>query len=111
MQSPEIKKKKGISPIWILPIVALAIGGWLLFKGVRDAGVDIVVHFESGEGITIGKTEVKYKGIPIGIVRSMDIDPELKSTALKIEMDKRTKKVSWRILSSGLSDRKCRPVA
>ena len=68
MQQPEIKKKKGISPIWILPIVALAIGGWLLFKGIQDAGIDIVVHFESGEGVTIGKTQVMYKGIPIGFV-------------------------------------------
>ena len=92
MQSLEIKKKKGISPIWILPIIALIIGGWLLFKGIRDAGVDIVVHFESGEGIFVGKTQVILKGIPIGIVRGKDIQPGFKSVALKIKMDKITKK-------------------
>ncbi len=91
MQQPEIKKKKGISPIWILPIVALLVGGWLLYQGIQNAGVDIVVHFENGEGITVGKTKVMYKGIPIGIVRDMNVDRELKSIALTIEMDKRTK--------------------
>ena len=92
MQQLEIKKKKGISPIWILPIVALAIGGWLLYRGIQDAGIDIEVNFKSGEGVTVGKTQVIYKGIPIGIVRGKDIHPQMKSVALQIEMDKRAEK-------------------
>ena len=88
MQPPEIREKKWISPIWILPIIALLIGGWLLYKGIKDAGVDIVVHFKSGEGVIVGKTQVIYKGIPVGIVRGMDIDPDLKGVALKIEIVK-----------------------
>lgn len=91
MQSPEIKKKKGISPIWILPVIALVIGGWLLFKGMRDAGIDIVVHFESAEGIKVGKTQVMYRGIPVGLVMGKDIQPGLNYVALQIEMDKKTK--------------------
>ncbi len=92
MQQPEIKKQRGISPIWILPIVAMLVGGWLLYKGIQDAGVDIVVHFENGEGVTVGKTMVMFKGIPVGVVRSMDVDQNMKSIALTIEMDRRTKK-------------------
>lgn len=92
MQQPEIKKKRGISPIWILPIVALLVGGWLLYKGVRDAGIDIVVHFESAEGITAGKTKVIYKGIPIGIVRDMSVNRDMNSIALAIEIDKKAEK-------------------
>ena len=64
MQTPEVKKRRGISPIWILPVIALLIGGWLLFKGVRDAPVRIVVHFDNAEGVTAGKTRVMYRGIP-----------------------------------------------
>ncbi len=45
METPEVTKSKGISPIWILPIVALLIGGWLLYKSVNEAGIDIIVHF------------------------------------------------------------------
>ena len=92
MQSPEIKKKKGISPIWILPIIALLVGGWLLYRGVQNAGIDVIVHFKTGEGITVGKTKVMYKGIPVGVVRDMDVDKNLKGVALTIEMDKKTRK-------------------
>ncbi len=92
MEKPVIKKKKGISPIWILPIVALMIGSWLLYKSYRDAGIDIVVHFLSAEGITIGKTKVVYKGITIGVVRDIEINPGINSVALHLEMDRKTKK-------------------
>ncbi|MEA3348167.1 MAG: MlaD family protein, partial [Pseudomonadota bacterium] len=92
MEKPVLKKRRGISPIWILPIVALMIGSWLLYKSYQDAGIDIVVHFASAEGITIGKTKVFYKGIPIGVVRDIKVDPSINSVSLHIEMDRVTAK-------------------
>jgi len=88
METPEIKKRRGISPIWILPFIALLIGGWLLFDSFKNAGIDIVVHFSDAEGITVGKTKVIYKGIEIGTVRDIIVDPGVDSVAMKIEMDK-----------------------
>jgi len=88
METPVIKKKKGISPIWILPIIALIIGGWLLYDSYKNAGVDIVVHFPDAEGITIGKSEVIYKGISIGVVRDIAVDPGVDSVSLQIEIKK-----------------------
>jgi len=87
MKAPIVKKKQGISPIWILPVVALLIGGWLLYKGIHDAGVTIIVHFEDAEGITPGKTRVMSRGIPIGIVRNAMVDRGMKGVSLYIEMD------------------------
>ena len=91
MEKPVIKKKKGISPIWILPILALSIGGWLLYTSWRDAGIPIVIHFQNAEGITAGKTRVIYKGIPVGVVRKIKIDPGVNTISLHIEMDKQAK--------------------
>jgi paraquat-inducible protein B len=91
MEKPVLKKRRGISPIWILPIVALIIGGWLLYKSYRDAGIDIVVHFANAEGITPGKTKVVYKGIPIGIVNDIQVDPGIDSVSLHLKMDRQTK--------------------
>jgi paraquat-inducible protein B len=88
METPTVKKKKGISPIWILPIIALMIGGWLLYDSYKNAGIDIVVHFPDAEGITIGKSEVIYKGISIGVVRDITVDPKVSSIALHIEIKK-----------------------
>lgn len=89
MHTPEVKKRKGVSPIWILPIVALLIGGWLLYKGLRDAPVRIVVHFENAEGITAAKTKVMYRGIPLGTVRDIAVDAGLQTVGVAIDMDRR----------------------
>ncbi len=91
MEQPIIKKKRGISPIWILPTVALCIGLWLLFKAVRERPIEITVHFHSAEGVTEGKTKVMYKGLPIGIVRDITVDKGMDTVSVIIEMDPRTK--------------------
>ena len=62
------------SAIWILPLIALLIGGWLAWQAYSQAGVKIEVFFETGEGIQIGKTEVIYKGMSVGKVVDMKLD-------------------------------------
>ena len=86
-----VKRKKGISPIWILPIVAALIGAWLLYKGIVDAPIKIVINFETAEGITAGKTKVLYKGIEVGLVKSVDINRDLKSVDVTVDFDPRAK--------------------
>ncbi|MFW3899768.1 intermembrane transport protein PqiB [Pseudomonas bharatica] len=62
------------SAIWILPLIALVIGGWLGWQAYRDSGVNIEVRFKSGDGIVANKTEVVYKGMPVGKVKSLVLD-------------------------------------
>ncbi|HIE07939.1 MAG TPA: MCE family protein, partial [Desulfarculaceae bacterium] len=88
METPVIKRRRGISPIWILPFIALLIGGWLLLDNYQNAGIDIIVHFDDAEGITVGKTNVIYKGIVIGTVRNIKVDPGVDSVSLGIEINK-----------------------
>ncbi len=92
MQQPVLHKKRGLSPIWILPLVALCIGGWLLFTSYRDAGIEITVRFASAEGITAGKTRVIYRGIPVGVVKKVEINQNLDGVNLIIEMEKEARK-------------------
>ncbi|MGN5916532.1 MlaD family protein, partial [Pseudomonas aeruginosa] len=61
------------SAIWDLPLVALPIGAWLAWRAIDQAGVDILVRFESGDGIQANKTEVLYKGISVGKVTDLHV--------------------------------------
>ncbi len=78
------------SAIWILPIIALLIGGWLAWKAYDQAGIMIEVRFPSGGGIEAGKTEVIYKGISVGKVKAVSLDSEGKTDEVvaTIEMSK-----------------------
>ncbi|MEB0024182.1 MlaD family protein [Pseudomonas sp. MH9.2] len=78
------------SAIWILPLIALIIGGWLGWRAYSQSGIEIEVRFESGEGIHANKTEVVYKGMSIGKVKALTLDDEgnTKGVIATIEVNK-----------------------
>lgn len=62
--------------VWLIPLVALAMAGWMVYKNYAEKGVDILIVFDSGTGFEIGKTPLLYKGIKIGTVSDITIDPQ-----------------------------------
>lgn len=91
MDTPVIKAKKGISPIWILPIVALLIGCWLLYKDFQESGFMITVRIKNATGLTAGKTQVLFKGLPVGTLKKFHVTPDLLSIDAEIEMVKQSR--------------------
>lgn len=83
-----IQRKRGISAIWLLPLLAVLLGGWLAYKHFTEAGVNIVVIFNTGEGVEAGKTEVRYKGIKVGVVDELQVQPNMDSVAAQITLSK-----------------------
>ncbi len=81
------KKQKKISKIWILPIIAALMGIFLIYKGVIEHPIDVVINFKTAEGITEGKTKVLYKGLTLGVVKQIGINPDLKSMDVHLEFD------------------------
>ncbi|EPL08656.1 PqiB family protein [Pseudomonas sp. CF161] len=78
------------SAIWVLPLIALIIGGWLGWRAYSQTGIEVQVRFESGEGIQANKTEVVYKGMPVGKVKTLALDDEgnSKGVIATVEMNK-----------------------
>lgn len=89
IEAPKVVKKKLFSPIWLLPLVALALGGWLGIKSIKEAGIEVRVHFPSATGIDVGKTLVRYQGLTVGKVVDISIDNDLKGVNVDLRMDHR----------------------
>lgn len=88
LPTPKMRKTSNWSAIWILPLIALAIGAWLAWRAYDQAGIMINIRFESGDGIQINKTEVIFKGIAVGKVIELHVNkPDLGVTAV-VEMRK-----------------------
>ncbi|MCL6414501.1 MlaD family protein [Aestuariirhabdus sp. Z084] len=64
---------RGISVIWLVPFIAALIGGWLLYKGIKEAPTTIVIQFPSATGIIADRTPVMLQGLAIGKVAKMRI--------------------------------------
>lgn len=70
----KIVKKRGFSPIWLLPLFTAIIGIWLLFNNIVNARKTITIHFLSAQSIIPDKTRVLYKGVKIGKVKKIQFD-------------------------------------
>lgn len=76
--------------VWLIPLVAFIIAGWMVYKYYAEQGIDIVVSFDSGNGVEIGKTPLLYKGIKIGTVSDVSIDPrDLRKVVVTVTVDRR----------------------
>ena len=69
-EAPEVvvEKGRGLSPIWLIPIVALIVAGVLAYQAIQERGPQVVILFESAEGLEAGKSKVKYREVEVGTV-------------------------------------------
>jgi len=73
--------------IWIVPLVALLVAGWLLHREYSARGRQIEVVFADGAGLLAGKTPVLHKGVTVGVVRAVTLEPGLEGVRATIELD------------------------
>ncbi|MFB3078449.1 MAG: MlaD family protein, partial [Lysobacterales bacterium] len=60
-----------LSPVWILPIVALVLGMWAVVYSLTQQGPEIEIRFETAAGLIEGKTKLKYLDVDVGEVENI----------------------------------------
>ncbi|PCJ18837.1 MAG: hypothetical protein COB04_06700 [Gammaproteobacteria bacterium] len=88
-----LKRHRGISPLWILPLLAMMLGGWFYFQNYTDDRIFITIEFDTGEGIVVEKTEIIYKGISVGKVVSMAPKQDLSGVIVTVGLPKETQNI------------------
>lgn len=83
-----VKVKKQFSIVWVVPLVALLIGGWLAFKAISEKGPTVTITFKTAEGLEAGKTKVKYKDVEVGQVVSVDLSEDGSHVIVTAELRK-----------------------
>jgi len=81
-------KGRRISVVWIVPIVALIVGAWLIYQNLSEKGPQIKIVFKSAEGVEPGKTVVKYKDIEVGKVTDVTFGEALETVIVSVELKK-----------------------
>jgi paraquat-inducible protein B len=87
-----VQTRKHFSIVWVIPLVALLIGGWLAYKAISEKGPTITITFETAEGLEAGKTKIKYKDVEVGQVESIDISEDLSHVIVTAELGKGAEK-------------------
>jgi paraquat-inducible protein B len=74
--------------VWLLPVVAALIGGWLAARAIMADGPSITIRFKTAEGLEPGKTRIKYKDVDVGIVRNVSLAEDHAGVVVKAELSK-----------------------
>jgi len=72
--------------VWVVPVVAAAIGGWLIFQHLRTFGPEIAITFSDGAGLRVGQTPLKYRGVAIGEVSQVELAPDQKHVVVRARL-------------------------
>ena len=70
------RRSRRVSVIWIIPLVAVAIGAWLAWDTLSKEGPTIKISFDSGEGLQAGQSQLKFKEIVFGTVKKLELAPD-----------------------------------
>jgi paraquat-inducible protein B len=86
ISSAVLTPKRGLSAIWLLPLIALGIAAWLMYQSLNESGLSVTLAFNNGSGINVGKTPVIYQGIDVGHVQSLQLDDDLEGVTAWLEL-------------------------
>ena len=77
-----------ITSIWIVPLIALLIAGWLAYQYFSELGPEIRITFTKNEGLQAGQSRIKYRDVPIGTVSKIELQEDGDGVVVIARMDK-----------------------
>ncbi len=83
-----VERRSRFSIIWLIPLIAALIGGWLMYTTITEAGPTITITFKNGDGLEAGKTRIKYQSVEIGVVEAVEISEDLSRVLVTAIMTK-----------------------
>lgn len=82
-----VVRKRGINPVWLVPIVAVALGVWMVIYTIQSQGPTIIITFETAEGLEEGKTKIKLLDVEVGLVEDVRIGDDLEHVVVTAQLE------------------------
>ncbi len=75
-----------ISPLWLVPLVAVLIGAWMGYQRLADRGPTAILRLPEAEGIEADKTLVKARNVEVGQVVDVRLSDDLSHTLVEVRL-------------------------
>lgn len=86
--APQTRVWHGPSLVWLVPIIAGAVGVALLIRALLSTGPQVTIDFHSADGLRPGKTEVRYKEVVVGRVEAVTLSPDRQRVHASVRLDR-----------------------
>jgi paraquat-inducible protein B len=85
---PVPKRRWAVNIVWLIPLVAALVGGWVAIHYLMQRGSSITIEFANADGLEAGKTKVRYKEVDIGTVSAIAIAKDRSHVIVTAKMAK-----------------------
>ena len=79
-------KRWNFSVVWVVPVIATIVAGYLVYDRAQEFGPKITVKFKNGSGLKIGQTPIKYRGVQIGEVTAVELSEDQQNVLVKARL-------------------------
>ncbi len=86
-EEAKITSTKSISRIWIIPILVVVVGGWMVYQQWKNQGPLITIELQSATGIEVNKTPIKVRDLDVGQVKKITLKPDLDGVLVTARID------------------------
>lgn len=83
---PSLDKRKRLPVIWFIPVLALALGVWMVVQAKLSEGPKITIQFDTADGITAEKTKIRYLNVEAGMVTDVKLTEDKQSVLVSVEL-------------------------
>ncbi len=77
--------------IWAVPIAAIGVAGWLGIRALVHGGETVTLVFDDAYGMKPDDTSVTLRGVIVGEVRDVSLDPDGRHVDVRAEVDRSAK--------------------
>jgi paraquat-inducible protein B len=85
---PKVSRAPRFPIVWVVPVIALAVGAWMIARELKNRGPLITIEFADGSGIAADKTELQHKGVSVGMVTNVELKPDLNGVTVQVRLNK-----------------------
>lgn len=85
-QQADVKTSKRLSRAWLLPLLAILIGGWILYQYYANQGALIHIEFPRATGLEAGKTKIRTRDLEVGMVQNISLKDDLNAVIVTVRM-------------------------
>ena len=84
---PRIEPKRSLSTVWLVPFATIIIAAYLGYTAWVEKGPTIEITFQQASGITVNKTQIRYRDVKIGVVKDIRFGQGLDDVHVTAELD------------------------
>jgi paraquat-inducible protein B len=85
---PKVSRARTFPLVWVVPLIAIALGGWMVARELKNRGPEITIDFADGSGVAADKTLLEHKGVAVGMVTAVELKPGLDGVTVRVRLDK-----------------------